>query len=84
MVMYVTVVRLRTSYIAPAPRWHLEMAFNEDQQRVRTGQGAGNFAMERKLALQALTRVVDEERIKRRRKLAGWDDRYLLKATAAI
>lgn len=64
--------------------WHLEVAFHEDQQRVRTGNGAENFATVRKLALQALQRVDDKESIKSRRKLAGWDDGYLLKVLTTI
>lgn len=64
--------------------WHLDMVFHEDQQRVRTGNGAENFSTIRKLALQALHRVEDKESIKSRRKLAGWDNDYLLKVLTAI
>lgn len=64
--------------------WHLDMVFHEDQQRVREGNGAENFATLRKLALQALQRVEDKESIKSRRKLAGWDNNYLLKVLTAI
>jgi predicted transposase YbfD/YdcC len=64
--------------------WHLDMTFHEDQQRVREGNGAENFATIRKLALQALHRVDDKESIKSRRKLAGWDNEYLLKVLTAI
>lgn len=60
------------------------MVFHEDQQRVREGNGAENFATIRKLALQVLHRVEDKESIKSRRKLAGWDNDYLLKVLTAI
>ena len=64
--------------------WHLDMVFGEDQQRVREGDGAENFATVRKLALQALHRVDDKESIKSRRKLAGWDNTYILKVLTAF
>lgn len=64
--------------------WHLDMVFHEDRQRVREGNGAENFATVRKLALQTLHRVDDKESIKSRRKLAGWDNEYLLKVLAKI
>jgi predicted transposase YbfD/YdcC len=59
--------------------WSLDVVFHEDQQRIRTGNGAENFATVRKVALQLLQRVKDKESIKSRRKLAGWDEKYLLK-----
>ncbi|WP_293684365.1 ISAs1 family transposase, partial [Spirosoma sp. 48-14] len=49
--------------------WYLDMVFHEDQQRVRVGNGAENFATVRKLALQLLHRVDDKESMKSRRKL---------------
>lgn len=58
--------------------WSLDMVFHEDQQRIRTGYGAENFATVRKLALRLLYRVDNGESIKSRRKSAGWDDNYLL------
>ena len=64
--------------------WHLDTVFHKDQQRVREGNGAENFATIRKLALQVLHRVEDKESIKSRRKLVGWDNDYLLKVLTAI
>lgn len=64
--------------------WCLDMVFHEDQQRIRVGNGAENFATVRKLALQLLQRVNDKESMKSRRKLAGWDDKYLLNILALI
>lgn len=58
--------------------WCLDVAFLEDRQRIRLENGAENFATLRKLALQLLHRVEDKESLKSRRKLAGWDDNYLL------
>jgi predicted transposase YbfD/YdcC len=59
--------------------WCLDMVFHEDQQRIRVGNGAENFATVRKMALQLLHRMDDKESLKSRRKLAGWDDNYLIK-----
>ena len=58
--------------------WCLDMVFHEDRQRIRAGNGADNFATVRKMALQLLHRVDDKESLRSRRKLAGWDDSYLL------
>lgn len=64
--------------------WCLDMVFHEDRQRIRVGNGAENFATVRKMALQLLHRIADEESLKSRRKLAGWDDNYLLRILALI
>ena len=64
--------------------WCLDMVFHEDQQRIRVGNGAENFATLRKLALQLLHRVDDKESMKSRRKSAGWDDKYLLNILTLI
>ena len=58
--------------------WHLDVVFKEDTSRLRTQNAAQNMATLRKMALQALNRVEDKESIKNRRKIAGWDDKYLL------
>jgi predicted transposase YbfD/YdcC len=60
--------------------WILDMAFDEDHCRVRTGNAAANFAVVRHLALNLLK----QERsvkvgIKCKRKMCGWDHPYLLK-----
>ena len=63
--------------------WVLDIAFREDDCRVRKGNGAENFAVLRHLALNLLK----QERslkcgIKAKRKKAGWDHDYLLKVLA--
>lgn len=64
--------------------WSLDVVFREDQQRIRVENGAENFTTVRKLALQLLNRMQDKESIKSRRKLAGWDNEYLLKVLTKI
>lgn len=44
----------------------------------RAGNAAENMAIARKLALQLLNRVPDKKSMKNRRKMAGWDEHYLL------
>ena len=60
--------------------WVLDVAFDEDRSRVRTGHADRNLAVARHLALNLLkqehTAKVD---VKAKRKKAGWDFDYLLK-----
>lgn len=58
--------------------WKLDVVFGEDMSKTRAGNAAENMATARKLALQLLNRVPDKESMKNRRKMAGWDDDYLL------
>ena len=60
--------------------WVLDIAFREDESRVRVGQGAENLASLRHLATNLLkqeTTVKIGVRAKRMR--CGWDHRYLRK-----
>lgn len=59
--------------------WQLDVCFHEDQSRVRKDNAPENMATLRKIALQALKQVQDKQSIKSRRKIAGWNDQYLLK-----
>ena len=58
--------------------WNLDVTFGEDQSRLRTGHGAKNMAVVRHLALNLVRQVADKRSIKRRRKRAAWDPKYLL------
>jgi hypothetical protein len=57
----------------------LAVVFHEDQSRTRKGNAPENLATLRKTALPLLNQATDKESIKSRRKMAGWDDNYLLK-----
>jgi len=59
--------------------WVLDIAFREDESRVRTGYAAQNLAVLRRLALNLLRRErTAAVGIKAKRLKAGWDARYLL------
>ena len=60
--------------------WVLDIAFREDESRVRMGHAAENFAVLRHIALNLLRgdRSV-KAGIKAKRLKAGWDEAYLLK-----
>jgi predicted transposase YbfD/YdcC len=64
--------------------WQLDVTFREDLQRTQTGNAPENLAIVRKLSLQLLNKINDKESIKSRRKLAGWNDQYLIKMLSNI
>lgn len=60
--------------------WVLDVAFREDDQRVRTGNSPQNFAVLRHIALNLLKHETSlNVGIKVKRKRAGWSEAYLLK-----
>ncbi len=60
--------------------WVLDMAFREDESRVRQGHAAENFAIIRHLCLNLLKKETTAQcGIKAKRMLAGWDMNYLFK-----
>jgi len=65
--------------------WILDMAFREDECRVRTGHAAHNFALLRHAALNLLRHETSLRcGVKAKRMRAGWDTAYLLKVVASI
>jgi len=64
--------------------WSLDMAFGEDQSRIRRGNGPDNFATLRRVALNLVKAETSVKGgIRARRKRAGWDEEYLLKVLHA-
>lgn len=60
--------------------WVLDLAFREDDCRIRKGHGAENFAVLRHIALNLLRRETSAKRsIKGKRMKAALDEKYLLK-----
>jgi len=65
--------------------WILDIAFREDESRIRKGHGAENFAILRHIALNLLKREnTAKVGIKNKRLMAGWDNSYLEKVLAGL
>lgn len=62
--------------------WVLDVAFREDDCRVRAGNAAENFAVLRHFTMNLLKKVKSSVGIKIRRLQAGWDEDFLLKVLA--
>lgn len=60
--------------------WQLDVSFNEDQNRLRSGYAAENFSMMNKIALNLLKNEKSVKvGIKTKRLKAGWDEGYMMK-----
>lgn len=60
--------------------WVLDVAFREDDSRIRQGHAAENMAVLRHMALNLLKQEQSQRLgIKNKRLLAGWDNDYLMK-----
>jgi predicted transposase YbfD/YdcC len=65
--------------------WVLDVAFNEDDCRVRIGHAAENLSTSRRIALNLLKADTTKKvEIKIKRQIAGWDERYLLQQLSLI
>ena len=59
--------------------WQLDVSFNEDQRRIRTGHGTENFSRLSRIALNLLKQDKSlKNGIKSKRLNAGWNHDYLL------
>ena len=59
--------------------WVLDLSFREDESRVRSGNSSENLSVIRHLALNLLRQdKTAKASIRAKRKLAGWDNDYLL------
>lgn len=60
--------------------WVLDVAFREDECRIRNGHGAENLAIVRQIALNLLKQEnTAKVGVANKRLLAGWDEDYLMK-----
>ncbi len=58
--------------------WILDVAFNEDQSRIRIGHAAQNMNIIRKIALNTVKNNKTSKRgVKGKRKQAAWNNDYL-------
>ncbi len=64
--------------------WVLDVAFREDESRIRKGYAAENFSILRNIAANLLRNETSSKRgIKSKRLRAGWDIDYLVKVLAS-
>ena len=57
--------------------WVLDIAFREDESRVRDRLAADNIAWLKRFAISLLKQQNDKESIAMRRQMAGWNTDYL-------
>ena len=63
--------------------WVLDVAFREDESRIRKGHAAENFSVVRNIAANMMRNETSKKiGIKAKRLRAGWDNKYLLKVLA--
>jgi predicted transposase YbfD/YdcC len=67
-------------YVENKLHWQLDVSFNEDSNRLRSGDAAKNFALMNKIALNLLENEKSIKLgVKNKRLKAGWDNDYMLK-----
>ena len=60
-------------------RWVLDVVFDENESRIRKGEGAANFALLCRIALNLLRSEDSKLSLNRKRLRAGWDEAYWAK-----
>lgn len=90
---YISSLKPRVKTLATAVRghwgienslhWVLDMTFNEDQSRIRKGNGPENFALLRRFAIGIIKQDTSKGSIRRKRKRAAWNDGFLLNLITA-
>jgi hypothetical protein len=64
--------------------WSLDVSFREDHNQTHVGHSAKNLAVVGRIALNLLKQERTNKRgVSCRRKVAGWDNKYLLKVLTA-
>ena len=63
--------------------WVLDMVFRDDECRLRTDHAPANFTTLKHMALNLIRRAKTKDSIRLRRKVAAWDDEFLVSLVAA-
>jgi hypothetical protein len=63
--------------------WVLDVSYREDENRSRKDHTAENLAWIRRLTVSLLAQDGTKVGVRCKRKMAGWDDEYLLKIAAS-
>jgi len=90
---YITSLLLVASLIGPLVRdhwavenclhWVLDMVFRDDECRLRTNHAPANFTTLKHMALNLIRRSTSKDSIRLRRKVAAWDDEFLVSLVKA-
>ena len=64
--------------------WLLDVGFQEDKSKIRNRTAVKNFAILRRLALNLFKQEGSKIGIKRKRRKAGWNEKYLLEIISKI
>ena len=85
--LYITSLALHANQIGSLVRdhwtvenslhWVMDMAFRDDECRLRTDNAPANFTTLKHIALNLIRRAPSEDSIRLRRKVASWDDDFL-------
>lgn len=89
---YITSLLLAANLIGPLVRdhwavenslhWVLDMVFRDDECRLRTNHAPANVTTLKHMALNLTRRSKSKDAIRLRRKVAAWDDEYLVSLIA--
>jgi predicted transposase YbfD/YdcC len=63
--------------------WVMDMVFRDDECRLRTDNAPANFTTLKHIALNLIRRATSKDSIRLRRKVAAWDDEFLVSLIAA-
>lgn len=63
--------------------WVMDMVFRDDECRLRTDHAPANFTTLKHIALNLIRRAKTKDSIRLRRKVAAWDDEFLVSLIAA-
>ena len=64
--------------------WVMDMIFRDDECRVRTDHAPANFTTLKHMAHNLIRRAPGKDSLRLRRKVAAWDDEFLVSLVPAI